>query len=429
MSDAVVSFRLAIAEEQLDDLRTRLARTRWPEAETVEDWSQGVPLARLRALCAYWRDGYDWRRCEAMLNGLGQHRTSIDGLDLHFLHARSPEPDALPMVMTHGWPGSVLEFAEVVGPLTDPAAHGGDPRDAFHLVMPSLPGFGFSGRPPETGWGVERIARAWTVLMDRLGYGGRWAAQGGDWGAVVTLKLAAAAPPGLIGAHVNTLTVDHAPADPEDDAPEVVATREAQSRFASERGYAMLQSTRPQTLGYGLVDSPTLQAAWIYEKLHAWSDRSDGASSFSDDEILDTVMLYWLPAAGASSARLYSESMADASLAETVDLPVGVTRGMALRQLEDAGMARKRHTAEEIVSKLRQVEVLTAQGRPVAEAVRAIGVTEVTYYRWRSEYGGLKGDQVRRLKELEVENTRLRRAVSDLTLDKMILAEAARGNF
>lgn len=325
MRGAVTPFRLAIPEEQLDDLRAHLARTRWPEAETVRDWSQGVPLARMRALCAYWRDGYDWRRCEAVLNGLGQHRTAIDGLDFHFLHVRSPEPDALPLVMTHGWPGSVLEFAKSIGPLTDPVAHGGDARDAFHLVIPSLPGFGFSGRPAEAGWGIGRIARAWTVLMGRLGYAGRWAAQGGDWGAVVTLKLAANAPPGLIAAHVNTLTVDPSPADPEDGDPEIAAMREAQSRFASERGYAMLQSTRPQTLGYGLVDSPALQAAWIHEKLHAWSDRSDGVSPFTDDEVLDTVMLYWLPAVGASAARVYWESMAEASLSETVGLPVGVT--------------------------------------------------------------------------------------------------------
>ena len=325
MRDTVAPFHLAIAEGQLADLRTRLARTRWPEAETVGDWSQGVPLERLQSLCSYWRDSYDWRRCEALLNGFGQHRTTIDGIGIHFLHIRSPEPGALPIVMTHGWPGSVLEFAKVVGPLTDPAAYGADARDAFHLVIPSLPGFGFSDRPAESGWDSSRIGRAWTVLMERLGYGNRWVAQGGDWGAIVTLALAAAVPPGLIAAHVNTLTVDHAPADEDSDDPEVPALLQAQQRFAPERGYAQIQSTRPQTLGYGLTDSPALQAAWIYEKLHAWSDHDGNGSPFTDDEILDTVMLYWLPAAGASAARLYWESMADASLSRPINLPIGVT--------------------------------------------------------------------------------------------------------
>lgn len=325
MSDAIHPFHLAIADEQIADLRARLARTRWPETETVGDWSQGVPLERLQSLCAYWQDGYDWRRCEAMLNRLDQHRTSIDGVGIHFLHVRSPEPDALPLLITHGWPGSVLEFAEVVGPLTDPAAHGGNAADAFHLVMPSLPGFGFSDRPTEAGWNTARIARAWTVLMERLGYRDRWLAQGGDWGAIVTLALAAAPPPGLLAAHVNTLTVDHPPADQDSHDPEAQALLEAQKRFASERGYAQLQSTRPQTLGYGLTDSPVLQAAWVYEKLHAWSDHDGKGFPFSDDEILDTIMLYWLPATGASAARLYWESMAAASLSKTIDLPVGVS--------------------------------------------------------------------------------------------------------
>ena len=325
MSGAVVPFHPAVEEAQLDDLRARLARTRWPEPATHGDWRQGVPLDRLQALCGYWADGYDWRRCEALLNGLGQHRTTIDGLGFHFLHVRSPEPDALPVIMTHGWPGSVLEFAKAVGPLTDPAAHGGDPSDACHLVIPALPGFGFSDRPAEAGWGVERIARAWAVLMHRLGYGWRWAAQGGDWGAVVTLQLAADAPPGLIAAHVNTLSVEPPPGGAPGDEREVRALRAAQARFASERGYAVLQSTRPQTLGYGLTDSPALQAAWIYEKLHAWSDHDGGRGPFTADEILDTVMLYWLPATGASAARLYGESLSAASLSKTIDLPVGVS--------------------------------------------------------------------------------------------------------
>jgi pimeloyl-ACP methyl ester carboxylesterase len=193
---------LAIPQEQLDELRRRLDLTRWPEKETVGDWSQGTPLAVLQDLVGYWRDGYDWRRCEAQLNGLGQFVTEIDGLDIHFLHIRSREVDALPLVMTHGWPGSVIEFMRVIAPLTDPVAHGGRAADAFHLVLPSLPGYGFSGKPTGTGWGIERIARAWAELMRRLGYG-RWVAQGGDWGAFVTNKFGEQAPEGCAGIHVN----------------------------------------------------------------------------------------------------------------------------------------------------------------------------------------------------------------------------------
>ena len=324
MSPALPPFPPAVAAGRLADRRGRLGRTRWPEAETVDDWSQGVPLASLQSLCTYWHDEYDWRRCEATLNRFGQYRTTIDGIGIHFLHVRSPEPHALPILMTHGWPGSVLEFAKAVGPLTDPAAYGGDAADAFHLVIPSLPGFGFSDRPTEAGWNTERIARAWTVLMERLGYGGRWVAQGGDWGAIVTLALAAAPPTGLVAAHINTLTVGHPPADKDGADPDIQRLLNAQKRFASERGYAQLQSTRPQTLGYGLTDSPALQAAWIYEKLHAWSDHFE-ASPFTYDEILDTIMLYWLPATGASAARLYWESMTDAALSKAVDLPIGVS--------------------------------------------------------------------------------------------------------
>ena len=202
MSDAILPFHLAVPQAELDDLRERLSRTRWPDRETVDDTSQGPLLAKIRALCDHWRDSYDWRRCEALLNGFGQHRTEIDGLGIHFLHIRSPEPGALPLVMTHGWPGSVLEFRDVIGPLTDPVTHGGDARDAFHLVIPSLPGFGFSDKPTATGWGLNRIADAWVELMGRLGYD-RWGAQGGDWGAGVTTVLGYKAPPGLVGIHLN----------------------------------------------------------------------------------------------------------------------------------------------------------------------------------------------------------------------------------
>ena len=324
MSDAIAPFHLAIPQADLDDLRARLARTRWPEQETVGDWSQGAPLARVQALCAYWRDGYDWRRCEAMLNAWGQHRTDLDGLGIHFLHIRSPEPDALPMLMTHGWPGSVMEFHKVIGPLTDPAAHGRDRRDAFHLVLPSLPGYGFSDKPSAPGWGVDRIARAWVRLMERLGYRD-WVAQGGDWGAVVTSAIAALKPPGCRAAHLNMLTLPSQPGDEADPAPDVKAALDAVKRFGSvESAYARQQATRPQTLGYGLADSPAGQAAWIYEKLHAWTD--DGGAPeqlFTMDEMLDNIMLYWLPNAATSSARLYWESLKDATMARATDLPIG----------------------------------------------------------------------------------------------------------
>ena len=202
MTTTIERFHLNIAQSELDDLQDRLARIRWPDSETVDDTSQGPPLAKMRALTDHWRDGYDWRRCEALLNGFGQYRTEIDGLGIHFLHIRSPEADALPLLMTHGWPGSVLEFRDVIGPLTDPVAHGGLASDAFHLVIPSLPGFGFSDKPTTTGWNIDRISNVWIRLMDRLGYD-RWAAQGGDWGASVTTALGHKSPQGLVGIHLN----------------------------------------------------------------------------------------------------------------------------------------------------------------------------------------------------------------------------------
>ena len=225
MSGLIEPFLIAVPQRELDELTRRLAQTRWPERETVDDWSQGAPLEKVRALCDYWRDRYDWRRCEAMLNGWDQHRTSLDGLGIHFLHVRSPEPDALPMIMTHDWPGSVIEFHKVIGPLTDPVAHGGDARDAFHLVLPSLPGYGFSGKPATPGWGFGRIARAWVTLMDRLGYN-RYIAQGGDWGADITAQLGTTRPPGLTGIHLNSLFFDterEVKGDPKPDEREAIA--------------------------------------------------------------------------------------------------------------------------------------------------------------------------------------------------------------
>jgi len=269
MADMIEPFHLAVPQEVLDDLRRRLSQTRWPDPETVGDWSQGAPLARVQTLCARWQDGYDWRRCEAMLNGWGQHRTVLDGLGIHFLHVRSPEQDAIPLLMTHGWPGSVMEFHKVIGPLTDPAAHGGNRRDAFHLVLPSLPGYGFSDKPHVAGWTVDRIARAWVMLMGRLGYSD-WVAQGGDWGGVVTAAIAALNPPGCRAVHLNMLTIPPQPGDEDSPAADTKAAFAAMKRFnTAESAYARQQATRPQTLGYGLADSPTGQAAWIYEKLHA----------------------------------------------------------------------------------------------------------------------------------------------------------------
>jgi len=317
-------FRLAIPDEELQDLRSRLARTRWPERETVPDWSQGVPLDYVQDLCRHWADGYDWRRAEAALNAAGQFRVELDGLGIHFLHARSPHPGALALLMTHGWPGSVVEFLKVLGPLVDPPAHGGDAADAFHVVCPSLPGYGFSDKPTAPGWGVGRIAAAWAQLMSVLGYG-RYGAQGGDWGAFVTMQLAGIDAAHLAGIHLNMPMVGReAIAAAGEPTPQ---ERAALDRYAEHRtwgtGYSKQQSTRPQTLGYGLVDSPAAQCAWIVEKFWAWMD-CDGHPEhvLTPDELLDNVMLHWLPGTGASSARLYWESFRDRSH-EPIDVPTG----------------------------------------------------------------------------------------------------------
>jgi pimeloyl-ACP methyl ester carboxylesterase len=309
MSDAVTPFRLDVPQSALDDLRARLQRTRWPEHETVDDWSQGVPLHYLRELCRYWAGEYDWRRAERRLNALPQFRTSIDGLGIHFIHVRSPHDGALPLVLTHGWPGSVVEFLKVIGPLTDPTAHGGDARDAFHVVCPSLPGYGFSDRPARRGWGVERIAAAWSELMARLGHD-RYGAQGGDWGTSITTSIGQQDPAHVAGIH---LTPPLAPPDPAtfDDltGPERAALDALEHAREWEDGYSLEQSTRPQTIGYGLVDSPVLLCAWIIEKFRSWTDcGGHPENAITRDELLDNIMFYWLPATGASAARLYWES-------------------------------------------------------------------------------------------------------------------------
>jgi pimeloyl-ACP methyl ester carboxylesterase len=309
VSDEITPFRIDVSDEALDDLRQRLRRTRWPEAETVDDWSQGIPLAYVRNLCGYWADEYDWRRSEAHLNGFAQFRTMIDGLGIHFVHVRSPEADALPLVITHGWPGSFVEFHKVVGPLADPAAHGGDPADAFHVVCPSLPGYGFSDRPARHGWDVHRIARVWAELMGRLGYR-RYGAQGGDWGAAVTTSLGHQDADHLAGIHLNMPVAFPDPASMGDLTEAEQATLAALAHYDQwDSGYSKQQSTRPQTLGYGLVDSPAGQCAWIVEKFWSWTDcDGDPLNVLTRDELLDNVMLYWIPGTGASSGRLYWES-------------------------------------------------------------------------------------------------------------------------
>jgi pimeloyl-ACP methyl ester carboxylesterase len=324
---AIRPFRFDVPQADIDDLRRRLAQTRWPERETPEDWSQGIPLAYMQEICEYWQRQYDWRRCEVRLNALPQFITDIDGLAIQFLHARSPHPGALPLVMTHGWPGSVLEFMKVLGPLTDPPAHGGEARDAFHVVCPTLPGFGWSGKPQAPGWSLARIGRAWGTLMARLGYE-RYVAQGGDWGSAVTLSIAATETARCAGIHTNMPLVSPSAAllaDPSEF--ERAALASIQYYWDWDSGYSKEQSTRPQTVGYALTDSPVGQAAWILEKFHAWTD-CDGhpENVLTRDELLDNVMLYWLPAAAASSARMYWENFAIMGRQQPpVDLPTGVS--------------------------------------------------------------------------------------------------------
>lgn len=320
-------FRIEIAAEEIEDLHERLRRTRWPEAETADDWSQGVPLSYARELCSYWLNEYDWREREAQYNRFPQFVTEISGLDLHFIHCTSPHPQAIPLVITHGWPGSIVEFHKVIEALADPVAHGGAAEDAFHVICPSLPGYGFSGKPEETGWGVEKIAGVWNDLMLRLGYD-RYYAQGGDWGAAVTTAIGLQNLGQCAGIHVNmpsARATKEALENPTEK--DKVALAGAQHYQQWGAGYSKQQSTRPQTLGYSLVDSPMGQAAWVIEKFYEWTD-CDGhpENVLSRDELLDNVMFYWLTASGASSARLYWESFNRAFTGEgnkTVSLPTG----------------------------------------------------------------------------------------------------------
>ena len=326
MTDDVRPFEISVPDEVLDDLHRRLDATRWPEAEVVDDWSQGTPLAYVQDVCATWRDDYDWREREAALNRFDQFVTEIDGLDVHFVHQRSPHDDALPLILTHGWPGSIVEFHKVIEPLTDPTRFGGDAADAFHVVAPSLPGYGFSAKPTETGWGTEKIGRTFATLMARLGHD-RYVAQGGDWGSAVTHMIGGVDPDHCAAIHM-TLAMGARPGDLDDPTPEELHALERAKYYSDwDSGYSKQQSTRPQTVGYGLVDSPSGQAAWILEKFWAWTDCGEGDDAHPEkvlerDELLDNIMLYWINGNGASSARLYWESFGRGRRVD-VGVPVG----------------------------------------------------------------------------------------------------------
>jgi pimeloyl-ACP methyl ester carboxylesterase len=337
---AVRPFRINVPEAALVDLRQRVVATRWPDRETVTDQSQGVQLAKIQGLVRYWGTGYDWRKVEAKLNALPQFVTTIDGVDIQFVHVRSRHPNALPLIITHGWPGSILELLKVIGPLTDPTAYGGRAEDAFDLVLPSMPGYGFSGKPQGTGWGPDRIARAWAVLMERLGYK-RYVAQGGDWGSVVADVMARQAPAGLLGIHVNmpaTVPADVAKAlNNGDPAPtglsnvEKAAFESLNNLYKKGGGYAAMMVTRPQTVGYALADSPAGQAAWMYDKFAAWTySGGEPERVLTRDEMLDDITLYWLTNSSTSSAQLYWENNTNnfnAAEQKTADIliPVAVT--------------------------------------------------------------------------------------------------------
>jgi pimeloyl-ACP methyl ester carboxylesterase len=335
-------FTVSIPQAALEDLRRRIAETRWPDRETVDDQSQGIQLAKLKPLVKYWGTGYDWRKAEAKLNTLPQFMTTIDGVDIHFIHVRSKHPNALPLIMTHGWPGSVFELLKTVGPLTDPTAHGGRAEDAFDLVLPSMPGYGFSGKPTETGWGPDRIAQTWAELMKRLGYT-RYVAQGGDWGSPVSSAMARQAPTGLLGIHINLPAVvppeiaavlavgGPAPTGLTDKERAAFDALSAAAKMGN-RSYATMMGTRPQTIGYAINDSPTGLAAWMlgHPGFSRWTyDNSDPEKS--PDEVLDDITQYWLSNSATSAGRLYWEyggrSVVFAAVERTLEitLPVAIT--------------------------------------------------------------------------------------------------------
>ncbi|MFC6014710.1 epoxide hydrolase family protein [Plantactinospora solaniradicis] len=322
-------FRLDVADADLADLRRRLAETRWPTEVPDLPWRRGVPLAYLKELAEYWHTGYDWRCQEARLNDIPQFTTVLDGANVHFLHVRSPEPDALPLIVTHGWPGSVVEFLDVIGPLSDPRRHGGDPADAFHLVVPSIPGFGLSGPLPEAGWDIARVARAWADLMHLLGYR-RYGAQGGDWGHAISRELGITDAEHVVGVHLNTLLTI-----PSGDPAEAAALTDADRARLDQlvraepemSGYAKVQGTRPQTLAYALTDSPVGQLGWIVEKFKEWTDSTDAPEdAVPRDLLLTNVMLYWLTRTAGSSANIYYETShpTDVAPPRRLTVPTGV---------------------------------------------------------------------------------------------------------
>ena len=333
--DAIRPFRVNIPEEQLVDLRRRIAATRWPDQETVGDGSQGVQLAKFQEVIRYWGTGYDWRKVEARLNALPMFITEIDGVDIHFIHVTSRHANALPLIITHGWPGSVIEQLKVIEPLTNPTAHGGQAEDAFHLVIPSMPGYGFSGRPKDKGWNPDRIARAWIELMKRLGYS-RYVAQGGDWGSPVSSAMARQAPAGLLGVHLNlpaTLPPDVAmalagggPAPAGLSAKERAAFDSLDTFYKKYRAYGVMMGTRPQTIGYALTDSPVGLAAWIYDY-----NNGEPARRLDRDDVLDDITLYWLTNTATSAARIYWETagqsvlLSAAQKTSEISLPVAIT--------------------------------------------------------------------------------------------------------
>ncbi|MEA2180217.1 MAG: epoxide hydrolase [Solirubrobacteraceae bacterium] len=313
-------FRIAVPDSALADLRARLQRTRWPADPAGLGWDRGAPLAHVQALAQRWADGYDWRAWEARLNAWPQALTSVDGATIHLAHVRSPEPDALPLVLSHGWPGSIAEFLDVAGPLADPRAHGGDPADAFHLVMPSLPGFAWSGPAATTGWDPRKIAGAFAALMERLGYD-RYGVQGGDWGSAISRWIGADHPERVVGVHVNMLSgaLPRTPDGLDDD--ERARWQHAQTFLGEGRGYYALQSTKPQTLSYALTDSPAGQLAWIAEKYEDWTDTPVGP-----DEVLTQASTYWFTGTAGSSAQIYLEHVRAGGRGAhiQVEVPVGV---------------------------------------------------------------------------------------------------------
>ncbi len=332
---AIRPFQVNVPEKAIVDLRQRIAATRWPDREIVTDRSQGAQLAKIQALVRYWGTGYDWRTAEAKLNALPQFVTKIDGLDIHFIHVRSRHPNALPLIMTHGWPGSIFELVKVIGPLTDPTAHGGRAEDAFDLVVPSMPGYGFSGKPQSTGWNPDHIARAWDELMRRLGYT-RYVSQGGDWGAVISDVMARQAPPGLLGIHINMpatvppeiarVLASGGPAPAGLSPEEKVAFDGMDALYKKGSGYALMMVTRPQTLGYSLADSPVGLAAWFYDKFADWTySAGEPEKVLTRDEMLDDITLYWLTNTGTSSAQLYWENNANNFNAVDINIPAAIT--------------------------------------------------------------------------------------------------------